>query len=134
MNYNRNPPRDPQLPTGESGEWIPQRGLLALIPISGNHGYIASLEEFLEEAKHLTGVHRLKADAKRELLTITMQHSETVSQYYRRIFKLWQHAETPADERIEKFIRTLRPIFSNPLLGRKYTDIKLLLDEARNRC
>ena len=55
-----------------------------------------TLEEFFEEAEHLTGVHRLKADAKRELLTITMQHSETASQYYRRIFKLWQHAETLA--------------------------------------
>ena len=92
----------------------------------------ATWEEFLEEAKPLTGVHRLKADAKRELLKITLQHSETVSQYYRRIFKLWQHTETPADERIEKFIRTMRPILSNPLLGRKYTDIKVLLDEARS--
>ena len=92
----------------------------------------ATLHEFLDEAKHITGVHRLKADAKRELLSITMQYSETVSQYYQRIFRLWEHAGTPADERIEKFIRTLRPLISAPLLGRRYTDIKDLLDEARN--
>ena len=57
----------------------------------------ATLEESLEEAKHLTGVHRLKADAKRELLTITLQYSETISQCYQRIFKLWLYAGTPTD-------------------------------------
>ena len=42
----------------------------------------AILHEFLNEVKHLTGVHRLKANAKQKLLLITMQYSETVSQYY----------------------------------------------------
>ena len=92
----------------------------------------ATLHEFLDEAKHITGVHRLKADAKRELLSITMQYSEIVSQYYQRIFRLWKHAGTLADKCIEKFICTLRPLISAPLLSYCYTDIKDLLDKARN--
>ena len=92
----------------------------------------ATLDKFLKKAKYLTGVYCLKADAKRELLIITMQYSEIVSEYYQCIFKLWQNAETPADERIEKFICTLRQLISNLLLGRKYTNIKILLDKAKS--
>ena len=61
-----------------------------------------------------------------------MQHLETVSKYYQQIFRLWQNAETLADKRIEKFICILWPLISNPLLGHKYTDIKILLDKARS--
>ena len=38
----------------------------------------------------------------------------------------------PADKHIEKFIRTLQPLFSVPLFDRCYTNIKDLLDKARN--
>ena len=38
----------------------------------------------------------------------------------------------PTDERIKKFICTLQLLISAPLLGRRYTDIKNLLDKARN--
>ena len=92
----------------------------------------ATLDEFLEKAKQLTGIHYLKANAKQELLTITMQYSETVNEYYRQIFRMWQNAETPKDEKIKKFICILRLLISNPLFGGKYTDIKILLDKAKN--
>ena len=61
-----------------------------------------------------------------------MQHSEIVSEYYWQIFRLWQNAETSADKKIEKFICILSLLISNPLLGRKYTDIKILLDKAKS--
>ena len=92
----------------------------------------ATLDKFLKEAKYLPRVHHLKVDAKQELLTITMQHLKTISEYYQQIFRLWQNAETPVDKKIEKFICTLRLLISNPLLGRKYMDIKILLDKARS--
>ena len=38
----------------------------------------------------------------------------------------------PADKHIEKFIRTLQPLIFASLLSRRYTDIKNLLDKARN--
>ena len=47
-----------------------------------------TLHKFFDKAKHLIGVHRLKTDAKQELLSIIMQYSETVSQYYQQIFRL----------------------------------------------
>ena len=42
----------------------------------------ATLDKFLKEAKHFTKIHYLKTNAKQKLLTITMQHSETVSKHY----------------------------------------------------
>ena len=90
------------------------------------------LHKFLDKVKYLTGIHRLKANTKQELLSITMQYSKTVSQYYQQIFRLWEHAGMPADKHIEKFICTLRPLISTPLLSHYYTDIKDLLDKARN--
>lgn len=88
-----------------------------------------TLKEFFEEAKYLTNVYCLKANVKQELLIIIMQNSKMVNQCYWRIFKLWQHVNTPANERIKKFIYILRPIFLNLLFGCKYIDIKLLLNK-----
>ena len=92
----------------------------------------AMLHKFLDKAKHLTNIHHLKANAKQELLSITMQYSKTVSQYYQQIFSLWKHAAIPVDERIEKFICILQSLISTPLFGCRYTDIKDLLNKARN--
>ena len=49
---------------------------------------VATLHKFLDKAKHFIGIHRLKANAKQKLLSITMQYSKTVSQYYQQIFRL----------------------------------------------
>ena len=35
-------------------------------------------------------------------------------------------------DRIDKFIRIMRPLISGPLLGRQCTDFNALLDEATN--
>ena len=42
----------------------------------------AILHKFLDKAQQLTDKHCLKANTKQELLSITMQYSETVIQYY----------------------------------------------------
>lgn len=78
---------------------------------------------FLEEAKHITDVHRLKADAKKALLTIKMEYSGSVSEYYQRLFQLREHAETDMTDRVDKSQITMRPSLSNSLLGRGYKDI-----------
>ena len=61
-----------------------------------------------------------------------MQYLKIVNKYYQQIFRLWQIAETPADEKIEKFIYILWPLILNPLLDCKYTNIKILLDKTKN--
>lgn len=55
------------------------------------------------------GIHFLAATAKKELNSIAMKHTESVNEFYHRIFELWEHAETPMDERIAEFTRMLRP-------------------------
>ena len=77
------------------------------------------------------GIHLQSRDAKKELLTVIMKGGESVSEYYHWIFKLWQKAKTPVDERIEKFLVTLKPSISNSLMGSVFTDFRPLLDEAR---
>lgn len=39
------------------------------------------------------------------------------SEFHHRIFRLWQKAKTPVDERIEMFVAALTPSISNPLAG-----------------
>ena len=90
-----------------------------------------SADAFFEEIEHYMGIHLQSRDAKKELLTVTMNGGESVSEYYRRIFKLWQKAKTPIDERIEKFLVTLKPSISNSLMCSVFTDFRPLLDEAR---
>ena len=90
-----------------------------------------SADALFEEIEHYMGIHLQSRDAKKELLTVTMKGGESVSEYYHRIFKLWQKAKTPVDERIEKFLVTLKPSISNSLMGSVFTDFRPLLDEAR---
>ena len=90
-----------------------------------------SADALFEEIEHYMGIHLQSRDAKKELLTVTMKGGESVSEYYHRIFKLWQKAKTPVDERIEKFLVTLKPSISSSLMGSVFTDFRPLLDEAR---
>lgn len=83
------------------------------------------------EVEHWMGIHLQQRDAKKELLTITMRSDEQVSKYYHRIFLLWQKAKTPNDERIDKFLVTLKPYISTPLMNRRFSSIRKLLDKAR---
>lgn len=77
------------------------------------------------------GLHHQAKDAKKELLTIRMENNENVSEYYHRIFKLWQKAKTPVEDRVETFLTTMKPGISTSLIGREYTDLKELLETAR---
>ena len=90
-----------------------------------------TIDALFDEIEHYMGIHLQSRDAKKELITITMKSGESVSEYYHRIFKLWQKAKTPIDERIEKFLVTLKPSISNSLMGSVFTDFRPLLDEAR---
>lgn len=85
-----------------------------------------------DETKHWMGVHLQATEAKQELITIAMRNTKSVSEYYHRIFKLWMRVKTSTDERIVKFTRSLKPGISTPLLGRKFTSIRAVLDKARD--
>ena len=90
-----------------------------------------TVKSFFEEIENYMGLHHQAKDAKKELLTIKMENNENVSEYYHRIFKLWQRAKTPMEDRIEKFLTTLKPGISSSLIGKDYTDFKELLETAR---
>ena len=66
-------------------------------------GPTLSLNTFFKEIESYLGIAYLTKDAKKELKEISMNKDETVTEYYHRMFKLWQRAKTPADERIETF-------------------------------
>lgn len=85
----------------------------------------------LEEIEHRMAIHLQKRDAKKQLATIMRKSDENVSEYYHRIFLLWQKARIPHDERIDKFLVTLKPFISTPLINRRFTDVRKLFDEAR---
>ena len=107
-------------------------------PIFGAmHSWVAdmgdslSADALVEEIEHYMGIHLQSRDAKKELLTVIMKWGESVSEYYHRIFKLWQKAKTPVEQRIEKFLVTLKPSISRSLMGSVFIDFCPLLDEAR---
>ena len=88
--------------------------------------------ELFDKTKHWMGVHLQDTKAKQELITIAMKNTKSVSKYYHCIFKLWRRANTFINERIVKFMRLLKPSISTPLLGRKFTSIRAVLDEAQD--
>ena len=75
--------------------------------------------------------HHQKKDAKKELLTIKMNKTESVSEYYHRLFKLWQRAGTSLEDRIDQFIGTVIPGISAALQVREYKSFAQLLEDAR---
>ena len=90
-----------------------------------------TMEEFFSEIEHYMGIPMLAATAKRELNTVVMRSNEAVNEYYHGLFKLWQQASTPEDEKIDKFKLTLKPSISHALLAFKHTNMRDLLDAAR---
>lgn len=55
-----------------------------------------------DETEHWMGVQLQATEAKRELLTIATKNTESASEHYHRIFKLWTKTQTPISHR-EKF-------------------------------
>ena len=90
-----------------------------------------SLKAFFKEIRSYLGIAYLVKNAKKELREISMDKNETVTEYYHRLFKLWQRAKTPAEDRIETFKNTLKPSVAVPLLSRDFDSLKTLLHEAR---
>ncbi|MCJ1422211.1 hypothetical protein MMC29_000090, partial [Sticta canariensis] len=60
-----------------------------------------------------------------------MRGNETVNENYHRLFKLWQQAGTPEDEKMDKIKLTLKPSISTPLLALKHSNMRDLLGSAR---
>ena len=87
-----------------------------------------TIEQLFEKVKHYMSLHFVSAEAKRELNKITMKHTESVNEFYYRIFELWKDAETFEDERIEQFEITLKPAISQLLLDHTFTDMRTFLD------
>ena len=89
------------------------------------------MEEFYSEIKHYMGIPILVSKAKQELNIIVMQPAETVNKYYHQIFKLWQQANIPDNQRIEKFKLTLKLSISIPLLASKHNSLREFFDAAQ---
>jgi Retrotransposon gag protein len=88
-------------------------------------------QDFMSEVEHYMGLHLQKREARRELLTIKQRQDEGVTEYYHRIRAIWQKAKTLEDERVEKFLTTILPQLSFSLLGKTYTNVRDVLDDAR---
>ena len=89
------------------------------------------MDKFYNEIEHYMRIPMLASKAKQELNIIVMQPAETVNEYYYQIFKLWQQANTPDDQRIEKFKLTLKSAILISLLAAKHNSLKKLLDAAQ---
>ena len=85
-----------------------------------------------DKTKHWMRVHLQAIEAKQELIIIAIKNIKSVNKYYHCIFKLWTRANTFIDERIIKFTRLLKPGIFTPLLGRKFTSIRAVLDKAQD--
>ena len=77
------------------------------------------------------GIPMLASVAKQKLNTIVMKSTESVNEYYHRLFKLWQQTSTLEDQRVEKFKLTLKPSILAPLLALKHTNLRNLFESAR---
>ena len=88
------------------------------------------MEEFYNEIEHYMSILMLATTAKRELNIIVMKPGESVNEYYHQLFKLWQQARTPEDEKIKKFKLTLKPSILQSLLAVKHTNMQDLLNAA----
>ena len=89
------------------------------------------MDKFYSKIEHYMEISILASKAKRELNTIVMQSIKMVNEYYHWIFKLWQQANIPDDQRMEKFKLTLKPSISTPLLVSKHNSLKKLFDAAQ---
>ena len=87
--------------------------------------------EAMDEVEHFMNIHLEENDANKELLTTKQRQGESVTQYYHRIRPLWQKAKTSEHQRIEKFLTTIHPRLSVPLVGRDFDSVRELLDNAR---
>jgi hypothetical protein len=94
-------------------------------------GSSLSLNVFFKEVESYLEIVYLTKDAKKELREINMNKDETMTEYYHRMFKLWQRVKTLADERVEIFKNTLKSSIAVSLLERDFDSLKTLLHEAR---
>ena len=60
-----------------------------------------------------------------------MQPNETVNEYYHKIFKLWQQANTSDDQCIKKFKPTLKSFILTLLLAFKHNSLRKLFNAAQ---
>ena len=90
-----------------------------------------SMDWFYQQIKHCIGIYMLVKKAEDKLHVITMKPSESVDDYYQRIFKFWQQAKTPKREGIRRFEITLKPSIAHALIGQKHTKISDVLNAAR---
>jgi hypothetical protein len=90
-----------------------------------------TLHDLFDEIEHYLGYHLQEREARKDLLSIAQRPDEPISEYYHRIYKLWQKAKIPETERVEKFLTTMLPYLSTPLIAGEYKHTRELLDDAR---
>ena len=59
---------------------------------------------FFKKIENYIGIYHQKKNIKKELQTAKISTTKNVSEYYHRLFKLWQRADTLLEDRIDIFI------------------------------
>lgn len=88
-------------------------------------------DDLLSEIRLYMGIQFQEHDAEKTLLTITQKEKESITEYYHRISALWNIAQTSENQRIRKFVTSIRPTISTSLLNQTFTSIKEALENAR---
>jgi hypothetical protein len=96
-----------------------------------DRGDSITLHDLFDEIEHYLGYHLQEREARKSLISIAQRPDEPISEYYHRIYKLWQKAKTTETERVEKLLTTMLPYLSAPLIARGYKGTRELLDDAR---
>ena len=91
-----------------------------------------TLNKFFEEVEHYIEIFMLAIKAKHKLNTIVMQFNKSMNEYYCRLFKLWEDANTLTDERMKKFKLMLKLNTSHVLLTERHNSLRKLLAIAKS--
>ena len=89
------------------------------------------MQKFYSKIKHYMRIPMLASVAKQELNTVVIKFSESVNEYYHRLYKLWQQTSTLEDQQIEKFKLIWKLLISALLLVLKHINLRDFLESAR---
>ena len=76
-----------------------------------DRGDSITLHDLFDEIEHYLGYHLQEREARKDLISIAECPDKPISEYYHRIYKLWQKAKTTETEHVEKFLTTMLPYY-----------------------
>lgn len=78
------------------------------------------MAKFFEKIEHYIEMSMLATSAKQKLNKMTIKSTESINEYYHRLYKLWEYTNTPNSKQIDKFKLTVKPTISHALLATRY--------------